>query len=79
VPGGHASGSLTALLLANPVDSARVWAIALLQADTLAGPMGAALKKVLGPSGTWLIFAALLGWVAIPLAGAGRRFARASL
>lgn len=79
LPRGHASWSLTVLLLANPIDSARTLAIALLQADVVAGPMGAALHKVLGRSGTWAMAGAMGVWIVIPLLRATRVFGRADL
>lgn len=79
LPPGHATGSLAALLLSNPVDSARALAISLLQADVVAGPMGAALQKVLGRSGAWLLLASMVAWIVLPLFRATRRFGRADL
>jgi hypothetical protein len=61
------------------VDSARALAIALLQADLVAGPTGAAMRKVLGGWGIWAGGAALVGWTLGPLAGAARRFERMDL
>jgi hypothetical protein len=79
LPRGHSAWGLSVLLLADPVDAARTLAISLLQADVVAGPMGAALRKVLGGYGVWLIAVALLAWIVVPLLGAGRRFARSDV
>ncbi len=67
---------LTAVLLANPVDSARVLGLSLFQADAIAGPMGAALRRVLGGWGAGALMLGLLGWTAVPLVLAGRTLKR---
>lgn len=79
LPRGHSAWGLSALLLIDPVDAARTLAISLLQADVVAGPMGAALRKVLGGYGVWLLATAMLAWIVVPLIGAGRRFARSDV
>jgi len=79
LPRGQAGWSLTTLLMLNPADAARSLAIGLLQADVVAGPTGAALRKVLGGWGLWALAASLLAWTAIPLYAAARRFRRLDL
>jgi Cu-processing system permease protein len=79
LPRGQAGIGLTALLMADPVDSARALGVALLQADLVAGPTGAALRKVLGGWGVWALLVAMIMWAAVPLYSAGRRFARMDL
>lgn len=79
LPVQGAGWGLSALLLADPVDSARALALGLFQADVLSGPTGAALRHVLGGWGGVALVAGLVLWTALPLAAAGRRFARADL
>lgn len=79
LPKGQAGWGLTALLMLDPVDSARALSIALLQADLVSGPTGAAIRKVLGGWGLWALVAAMLGWVALPLHVAARRFRQLDL
>jgi Cu-processing system permease protein len=79
LPAGKAGPWLSALLMASPIDSARVLGLSLFQADVVAGPTGAALRQVLGKSGAWALTAALVGWTVVPLALAGRRFSRIDL
>jgi len=79
LPRGEAGWGLSILLLANPVDTVRSLALALLQADSVAGPTGAALRKVLGGAGLPALAAGLAVWVVMPLVLAGRRFASSDL
>jgi Cu-processing system permease protein len=79
LPPGNAAWWLSLLLMADPVDSARALGLTLFQADVVAGPTGAALRRVLGGAGAWALTAALVAWTLIPLAMAGRRFARTDL
>lgn len=79
LPKGQAGWGLTTLLMLDPVDSARALSIALLQADIVSGPTGAAIRKVLGGWGLWALIAALCGWVALPLYTAARRFGQLDL
>jgi Cu-processing system permease protein len=79
LPAHAATWSLVALLTANPVDSARALGLGLFQADVVAGPTGAALRRLLGGPGVALLLAGLVAWTAIPLRLAGRRFARQDL
>lgn len=76
LPAGKAGWGLTLLLLADPVDSARALGLALFQATTIAGPTEAALRRVLGGTGAWVLVAGLLAWTVAPLSLAARRFAR---
>lgn len=64
LPVRGAGAWLTAVLLANPVDSARVLGLSLFQADAIAGPTGAALRRVLGGWGAGVLVLGLLGWTA---------------
>ncbi len=79
LPRAELTWSLSALLMLNPVDAARAIGAALFGADAIAGPMGAALRRVLGPGGLGLLGAALAAWVLVPLWLAGRTFARRDL
>jgi Cu-processing system permease protein len=79
VPNGHASWWLSALLMTNPVDSARTLGISLLQADLVTGSMGASLGRVLHGAGVWALLVALLAWTIFPLSRATRRFTRIDL
>lgn len=79
LPPGKAGWWLSYLLMADPVDSARALGLSLFHADVVAGPTGAALRRVLGGAGTWALAAALVAWTVVPLALAGRRFARSDL
>ncbi|MEO7986792.1 MAG: ABC transporter permease subunit [Gemmatimonadales bacterium] len=79
LPPGRAGGWLSMLLMADPVDSARALGLSLFQTDVVAGPMGAALRQVLGGAGAWALAGALVAWTLVPLAIAGRRFARSDL
>lgn len=79
LPPREAGWGLSLLLLADPVDGARALGLGLFQADAIAGPTGAALKKVLGGWGAWLLVLGLGAWTAVPLALAGKRFARTDL
>ena len=76
LPRAELSWSLTALLALNPVEAARVIGTGLFGADAIAGPMGAALRRVLGPFGLVLLGGALCGWTAGPLALAARLLER---
>lgn len=79
LPPGKAGPWLSALLMINPIDSARALGLTLFHADIVAGPIGAALRAVLGKAGAWALTGALVGWTLVPLALAGRRFARSDL
>lgn len=79
LPPHDAGWGLSLLLLADPVDGARVLGLGLFRADVLAGPTGAALQRILGNAGAWVLVAGLLAWTAISLAMAGRRFATRDL
>ena len=79
LPRGQAGWGLTALLMLDPADAARSLAIGLLQADIVAGPTGAAIRKVLGPWGLWALLMSLVAWTALPLYAAARRFRRMDL
>jgi hypothetical protein len=61
------------------VDAARALGLGLFRADAIAGPTGAALRRVLGGWGAWVLVAGLGAWTALPLALAGRSFARRDL
>ena len=79
LPPAAAGWGLSLLLLADPVDGARALGLGLFRADVLAGPTGAALRHVMGGWGAWLLVAGLAAWTIVPLALAGRRFARRDL
>ena len=79
LPARDATWGLTALLIANPVDAARALGLGLFGADVVAGPTGAALRRLLGGQGAVLLAAALVTWIIVPLRLAGRRFARQDL
>ena len=79
LPRGQAGWPLTTVLMLNPADAARSLAIGLLQADVVSGPTGAALRKVLGGWGLWMLALSLLGWTAFPLYAGARRFRRLDL
>ena len=68
---------LLVLLAANPIDGMRALALVGLGADVLLGPAGAALSKLLGPSGgAALVAGALLAWCVAPIAWAARAYQR---
>jgi Cu-processing system permease protein len=68
---------LLALMLANPVDVARVLVLTQLDVSALMGYTGALFEHTFGTIlGTAVAAAALLTWCVIPLALAGRRFLR---
>ena len=79
LPAGRAGWWLSALLMADPVDSARALGLSLFHADVVAGPTGAALRSVLGKAGAWALIAALVGWTLVPLILAARWFSRSDL
>ena len=79
LPRGQAGWGLTLLLMADPADAARSLAIGLVQADIVAGPTGAAIRKVLGGWSLWALAGSLLVWMALPLCAAARRFRRLDL
>jgi Cu-processing system permease protein len=79
LPAGRAGWWLSMLLMADPVDSARALGLSLFQTDIVAGPTGAALRQVLGGAGAWALAAALVAWTLVPLALAGRHFARSDM
>lgn len=76
LPAKGAGTWLTAVLLANPVDSARVLGLSLFQAEAIAGPTGAALRRVLGGWGAGVLVLGLLGWTAGMLGAATIRLGR---
>jgi Cu-processing system permease protein len=66
---------LLALMLANPVDVARVLVITQLDVSALMGYTGALFQHTFGTAiGTSIAAAALVAWCAVPLALADRRF-----
>ncbi|MHB8839841.1 MAG: ABC transporter permease subunit [Gemmatimonadaceae bacterium] len=68
---------LLALMLANPVDVARVLVLTQLDVSALMGYTGALFEHTFGTSlGTAVAAVALLTWWAVPLGMAGRRFLR---
>jgi Cu-processing system permease protein len=74
---GEPGPLLLLLLAANPIDGMRALALVSLGADVLLGPTGAALSKLLGPSGGGLVVgAALMVWCAAPMLWAGRLYRR---
>jgi Cu-processing system permease protein len=74
---GEPGPLLLLLLAANPIDGMRALGLVALGADVLLGPTGAALSKLLSPSGgALLVVAALLAWSAGPLACAARAWRR---
>jgi len=79
LPPRDAGWGLSLLLLADPVDAARIFGLGLFRADAIAGPTGAALRRVLGGWGAWVLVGGLVAWTALPLALAGRWFARRDL
>jgi hypothetical protein len=79
LPPRDAGWGLSLLLLADPVDAARAFGLGLFRADAIAGPTGAALRRVLGGWGAWVLVVGLVAWTALPLALAGRWFARRDL
>jgi Cu-processing system permease protein len=79
LPPREAGWGLSLLLLADPADAARALGLGLFQADAIAGPTGAALRRVLGGWGAWLLVAGLAAWTALPLYVGGRRFAHRDL
>lgn len=70
--GGLGAGSLAVLLVANPVDAARVLVVLALEPDLyLLGPAGALMVETLSIRGTAaVLLAALLAWTLVPLAAA---------
>jgi Cu-processing system permease protein len=79
LPPRDAGWGLSLLLLADPVDAARAFGLGLFRADAIAGPTGAALRRVLGGWGAWVLVGGLVAWTVLPLLVAGRRFARRDL
>ena len=72
---GEPGPLLLALLAANPIDGVRALGLVWLGADVLLGPTGAALARLLSPTGGGLLVAAsLLAWCTLPLALAARSF-----
>ena len=68
---------LLALMLANPVDIARVLVLTQLDVSALMGYTGALFERTFGTAaGTAIAGAALASWCAIPFAFAARRFRR---
>ena len=79
LPRAELSWGLSGLLLLNPAGTARAIGVSLFGAEAIAGPMGAALRRVLGPAGLVVLGAGLAVWMAAPLALAARVFARRDL
>ena len=79
LPRAELTWGLSGLLLLNPVGTARAIGTGLFGAEAIAGPMGAALRRVLGPAGLTALWAGLALWTALPLAAAARLFARRDL
>jgi Cu-processing system permease protein len=79
LPAHDATWNLVLLLAANPVDSARALGLGLFGADVVAGPTGAALRRLLGRPGALLLIGTLIAWTALPLRIAGRQLARRDL
>jgi ABC-type transport system involved in multi-copper enzyme maturation permease subunit len=79
LPRAELTRALAALLLLNPVGAARTLGVALFAVDAVAGPLGAALRRVLGPAGGAVLVAGLLAWTAVPIAAAARAFSRRDL
>jgi Cu-processing system permease protein len=74
---GQPGPLLLGLLAANPIDGMRAIGLVSLGADVLLGPTGAALSRLMGPSGgATLVAAALAAWCLVPLALAARVFSR---
>lgn len=74
---GEPGPYLVALLAANPLDGVRTLGLVHLGADVLLGPTGAALHQLLGgAAGMAAVVGSLALWTALPLAAAGRAFAR---
>lgn len=72
---GEPGPLLLALLAGNPIDGMRALGLVGLGADVLLGPTGAALSRLLSPSGGGVLVAAsLLAWCTVPLALAARAF-----
>jgi Cu-processing system permease protein len=68
---------LLALMLANPVDLARVLVLTQLDVSALMGYTGAVFERTFGTSlGTALAIAVLMMWCAVPYGLAARRFRR---
>lgn len=66
---------LLGLLAANPIDGVRAIGLVWLGADVLLGPTGAALARLLSPTGGGeLVAASLLAWCIVPLSLATRAF-----
>lgn len=76
MPRAELTWSLSALLMLSPVDTARSLGTATFGADAIAGPLGLALRRVLGPGGSLLLAAGLAAWTIVPLALAARIFSR---
>jgi ABC-type multidrug transport system ATPase subunit/ABC-type transport system involved in multi-copper enzyme maturation permease subunit len=73
---GLPAGWLSAMLVANPVDAARVLGVLALEPDLyLLGPAGALLVARLSHAGTaWLLLGSLVAWAVLPVAVASNRF-----
>jgi Cu-processing system permease protein len=67
---------LLALMVANPVDLARVALLLRFDISALLGYTGAEMRQFFGGSGALVASAALAGWVAAPLVLAYRAFNR---
>lgn len=74
---GQPGPALLGLLVLNPIDAVRTVVLSVLGAETLLGPSGMALRRMLtGPGAVALLGCAFVGWLVIPAAAAFRRFMR---
>ena len=64
------------LMLANPVDLARVLLLLRLDVAALLGYTGAVFARFFGGAGAWVAAAALLAWIAVPVGLGVRAFRR---
>lgn len=79
LPRAELTWTLSGLLVLNPVSAARSIGMGLFDADAIAGPMGAALRRVLGPAGLLVLWMGLAVWTVVPAAFAARVFSRRDL
>jgi len=81
LPSGPASRVLIVSILVNPVDAVRTGALLGLEGTTAFGPASLAfLRFTKGPVGAaMLLGSAILLWIAVPFAWAGRRLRKADL
>jgi hypothetical protein len=74
---GQPGPLLLGLLAVNPIDGMRALSLVWLGADVLLGPTGAALTKLLGPSGGMLlVVAGIAAWCVVPLTAAASILSR---